>query len=232
MLQKGRWPEACRAVAGLSFDSSLTQDEQQHLALKEEPIFVDSIEKLANLERKIFSGTPDHPMVVAFDFEFHTGGNKAATLQIAFRTQDNQDRDVIMTYVIDLVETSTESQYHQECVDFVQKLFCQERNRQVLVLGFSVTGDIQAIDNALGTNASQSLKDDRILDLQKATKQSLAKLTRSLCPQGVTLSKTKHKKAPGSWSERPLHALRLEYAALDAAVLLVNLAERVSHVVQ
>ncbi|KAL7575325.1 hypothetical protein ACA910_001844 [Epithemia clementina (nom. ined.)] len=247
ILDRGRWADACQAVQGLSFAESLTEDEERHLALKSEPVLIDSTGQLLELENIFlhsFSAIGAPPGIVAVDVEFHEG--IMSTFQIACCKSSNEVEGGTMvdTYVIDMLVATQDQKYQEHCRGFVEKL-CNCHGK-ILVLGFNVRGDLKAIDQALGTSLFQeSDTNDHLLDLQhvfgstSAPQPSLATCTALFCTKGGSMTKTKHKRkvqhsltgelvdaTSRSWGTRPLTREQLEYAALDAAVLLVLLAEK------
>ena len=95
------------------------------------------------------------------------------------------------------------------------------------MLGFSVGNDIPKIELALQKDGKKfQLSRARILDLQllwdRKQPPSLATISSEFY-QNCTLDK--HEQL-SDWSIRPLQQSQLDYAALDAAILLPLLAEK------
>ena len=212
-LASGRWPEACHAVTGLSFDKHLFDDTSRRIALNSPPCVVDSVEDLSRLENHVFA-TAD---VVAVDAKFRCP-NGVAIVQLSFRPRNG---DELKTYVIDLLAVENDEVFRRICRTFFHKLFLYK-----LVLGFAVRHVVEGIDATLGSNLL--LRIEYVLDLQQVwdndEQPSLATCAQRYFSD-VAFS-WKESRICSNWDERPIGRDQLEYAALDAVVLLVILAEK------
>ena len=228
-LTEGYWPSACRAVSELSlaaiarrklsYPESLSVDGGV-LCLPESPLFVDSVEMIEELDKKL-----KFIQIVGIDTEWARDADNstvAATLQIAFQGKRQSGSSQLESYVLDLLKAQDDHEMMEKLGKLVETMFAS-----ILVLGFSVGNDVPKIELALQKDDKKfQLSRARILDLQllwdRKQPPSLATISSELY-QNCTLDK--HEQL-SDWSIRPLRQSQLDYAALDAAILLPLLAEK------
>jgi hypothetical protein len=207
------WIEARKAVSGLC--AGILENEQcPILSLHTPPVWVNSKGQLEELIMKL---TDEGANFVAVDTEWYTTFDsrvEVATLQIAMV----RDEKNIQTWVIDMLAED----YIEEVAALVVHLF-----EHCTILAFAFGNDIDKLSSFVG----QHLSDDRCLDLQPLAMQNMP--SRST-PPGLQLcaacfiSKDRvlcKREQCSDWAARPLREAQLNYAGLDAAVLLVLLAE-------
>jgi hypothetical protein len=173
---------------------------------------------------------------VAFDSEFYTtndGGTELATIQ--FSVIEN---GVPSAWVVDLLPR--DGDYYAMTCDVLRWLFVESGSH---ILGFAPRHDMHLLASYLGEDLSSSTS--TIWDMQLLTALKIAedssdndkkKMTslpglKSCCsyylePNLPTWALSKEEQC-WDWKRRPLSASQLEYAGLDAAVLLVLLSELV-----
>jgi hypothetical protein len=191
----------------------------------------------------------DH-FVIGVDTEWHddeNGSPRVATLQVAIPSESSTEKS-IDAWVLDMMPTSQESEYHSEMIQLVLWIFQQSES---VVLGFSFGHDIPKLNAYLHRHDTNHpykytpLSMEKVVDMQivaafystqgtrftKSTMPGLKStcaryLARSAgdsdgdCSATYTLEK---KEQCSDWSQRPLRLSQLEYAGLDAGVLLVLL---------
>ena len=210
-LDSEPWRDACRAVSGLSVKDSLSELSSGRICLKSPPVLVESVEGLLSLEEDVFASAD----LVALDTEFRSN-NRGAVFQLSFRPRNG---DELETFVVDLMAADHDEVFRRVCRTFIEKLFLAKT-----VVGFAVRNDLKAIDSVLGSNLLP--RAEHVLDVQQLwgnEQPSLASCVQKYSSDGRKL--WKGSQAHG-WEKRPLSSAQLEYAALDAAVLLVILAEK------
>jgi len=215
--------------------------ETRYLSLPSSPVWIDSLQELQILETRLHDviGSTNHDTedasfdkLVAFDSEFRRsdcGKTELATIQFSVLEEGNP-----LSWVVDLCPES-DDEYSAKTCDLLKWLFLKSGGN---MLGFSPRHDLHMISAYIEEEISSS---NKLWDLQllSAHKMSSADSKMSSLPGLKTccsyflescdvnehkyeLSKTQQ---CSDWSKRPLSCDQLEYAGLDASVLLVLLAE-------
>jgi hypothetical protein len=184
--------------------------------------------------------------LVAFDSEFCTtedGRTKVATIQFSVL-----EDGIPSAWVVDLIPAETRvegsaSLYYSTTCDLLRWLFLDSGFH---ILGFAPRHDLHLLSDYIGEEISVLSSPSKIYDVQllaayKMTddmerghnngKKSVASLPglKSCCSyflSGVPWTLSKQEQC-SNWQQRPLTVDQLEYAGLDAAVLLVLLSELV-----
>lgn len=227
------WVDACDAVRGLS--QSLLQNPSRHdshLSLPEAPTLVDTEEALVTLTETLrdFTSLPN-PCVIALDTEWYTdvvtGETHVSTIQISTIVESGDETaKTIQTWLVDLLEDS--NSYQEMVQELLLWLF--DDDPHVILLGFAFAHDV----HMLRTSVCSSLSSSKCLDIQRLAMQDM-KRGRKTVP-GLQACAAQYLSQNGSyilskeeqcsdWARRPLRDVQIEYAGLDAAVLLVLLAE-------
>ena len=180
------------------------------LRLPEPPTWVDTCDTLEDMGNQL-----QRAGVIGVDTEWYTdehGDAHVATLQLATNRPDGEVR----AWVVELLGENTE--YLAVCRQLMQDLFTTK-----ILLGFAVSHDIPKVEEWLGQDIR--LPREKVLDIQSLWKaQQLPGLARcALEFSSVALSKDEQ---CSEWSGRPLRQSQLDYAGLDAAVLLFLMAEK------
>lgn len=168
-----------------------------------------------------------------------------ATLQIAYIDESVEENDnttipTLRSFVIDLL--STEDGFRDLAKEFVSWLFGSV-SCDVLILGFAFGGDLRqlrkyaGIGNAKDSDnnvSSLAVVESRCLDIQQllASEDELRNgrvpgLKR--CASQFFGKPLKKDDQCSDWTVRPLRSSQLEYAALDAVILLVILSQQKHH---
>lgn len=190
----------------------LTSMNATQLSLPTSPQWVDSVNELDRARAMI-----EPHELVAVDTEWYTNSEgviEVATLQVAI-----VNNEVLHSFVIDLIGT-TNQVYRDRTVDFVKWLF----HGSFVLLGFAFRhNDVPKLEAHVGSSLPATVN---VLDLQHIAAEDAAELPGLQNTIGrystIPLSK---KEQCSDWASRPLSPSQLEYAGLDAAVLLVLLAE-------
>ena len=207
-LASSPWREACTIVRGLSF-SIFQASDAPILTLPQPPQLVDNMEKLASLNAELKDCS-----VVAIDTEWHdvdgTSSN-IATIQVAYR-----DGLAVKAFIVDLLPN--DHKYHEQAKRLVKCLFQGE----TIILGFAFYRDVRKLEEFVGS----SLRHD-FLDIQQlmSSRNSCSMPGLKACVARFSTIPLSKNEQCSDWGHRPLSHSQLEYAALDAAVLLVLLAE-------
>ena len=208
------WIEALQAVSGLCA-GILENEPSPILSLPTPPMWINSKAQLEELKVKL---TVNDVNVVALDTEWYSTFDsrvEVATLQIAMV----RDNNTIDAWVIDMLA--------EDCIEEVAALVIH-LFEQCTILAFAFENDVDKLSSFVG----QPLSDDRCVDLQPLAMQNMSK-NRST-PPGLQLcaacfiSRDRvlcKQEQCSDWATRPLRKAQLNYAGLDAAVLLVLLAE-------
>jgi len=229
------WSTACKAVQGLL--PSLLQNplrHDTHLSLPEPPMWIDSERHLVQLDATLLNlALESNPCIVALDTEWYTTQDDtthASTIQISTVIESDGTKQ-IQTWVVDLLpatdETADSSSYRKRIRDLLLWLFADDSN--VILLGFAFAHDITMLHTLC-----DSLSSSKCLDVQRLAAQEMKRGRRTL--PGLQACAAQYLSQNGNfvlskeqqcsdWARRPLREAQLEYAGLDAAVLLVLLAE-------
>jgi hypothetical protein len=147
--------------------------------------------------------------LVGIDTEW-TNGGAVATFQFAVWNK----QDGVEAWVVDLMKD--DSQFQERCKRLVASMFESQ-----IILGFAVGHDIPKLEAYVG----HPLKRSGILDAQRlwTKKQPLGLAACAKLYSSKALSKTHQ---CSNWDVRPLSSAQIEYAGLDAAILLALVAEK------
>jgi len=205
------WRVALQQIEHLSI-SILERSDTSILRLPQCPSFVDTVEQLSELQEKLMSAP-----ILALDTEWlDLDDNQVAvsTLQVALLEGSEKH---VSVYVIDL---QVPGEFRKAATALIEEIF--DSNNSVL-LGFAFGNDVPLLETFTGS----SLQSQHSLDIQ----QLVAGNDRGNLP-GLQKYTAQFSRLPLSkdqqcsqWGERPLSRSQLEYAGLDAAILLVLLAE-------
>ncbi|GKY91211.1 hypothetical protein MPSEU_000093800 [Mayamaea pseudoterrestris] len=200
----GGWKEAYKVVKDLSI-SAFYEKSLPALCLPHPPIWVDDAASLESLAASL-----EQEVVIAFDSEWYTamrgGETSISTVQIS--TNSN-------AWVLDL--KIDEPEYCRTCQSLMTGLFTSK-----VMLGFACRRDVDMLSDWCGHTLSYS----NCLDLQQLWKDRKTPPGLAACVGEVAnkpLSKTEQ---CSNWARRPLTRSQLEYAGLDATILLYLLAEK------
>jgi len=222
--------------------TSPSVSSSNYLSLPSRPIFVDSLEELECLRSKLHgvavrsdSGVDlTLDKFVAFDTEWYSSptSTQLATVQLSILEEEG----IPSSWVVDLMCTDDTSNHSMTC-DLLRWLFVES---DLNLIGFAYKHDLHMLSTYIGQQITISPK---YLDLQLlAAHQMMGEEDISSLPglksscdhflrfsagaeknwRGYSLSK---KEQCSEWDRRPLTPSQLEYAGLDAAVLLVLLAD-------
>ena len=205
------WQKACSLVSEHLGMQHLESRNTNQLSLPISPEWVDTFEGLNGVKAVLAI----HELV-AIDTEWYDdkddGKTRLATLQVAFASGT-----VLFSYVVDLIGLNQD--YRDAVVDFVKWLF----DGKFLLLGFAVHhNDVPKLEKYVGASLSTT---NNLLDLQQiaATTCELPGLQATIARYSkIQLCKEEQ---CSDWARRPLTSAQLQYGGLDAAVLLVLVAE-------
>ena len=244
------WSRAYECVRGLTFASSLgTNPINGTLSLPQSPVWVDSVDAFVEMEKALSDAA-----LVALDTEWYTKRRRRrttttddnddgtmvglATLQCATtvveRGSTPPNTIVVKAWVIDLLQESIRPLVRHW---IRTSLFA---GRRTALLGFAFQHDLSKLqdfveeedeeENDNEASPSLLLRDDCLLDLQTLAtatvfcRQKLLPGLQTCCARYADRPLSKEEQC-SSWECRPLTESQLHYAGLDAAVLLVLLAE-------
>ena len=227
------WSTACDAVEGLA--QSLLQNpsrQESQLSLPEPPVWVDTEQDLCQLNEMLRTLAREaDPCIFALDTEWYAAANKethASTIQIS-TVIERETRKQLHTWVVDLLttnETDGSSSYREMVRELLLWLFDEQST--VTLLGFAFAHDITILRSLCGSLSP------KYLDVQRLAAQEMKRGRKTL--PGLQACAARYLSLDGQyilskqeqcsdWAIRPLRDAQLEYAGLDAAVLLVLLAE-------
>ncbi len=229
--RQGVWDEACRSVQGLS--SNVLQNPEKsahHLSLPCPPIWVDTVDQLQLLHERLAELDGKSSACIAFDTEWsHSPDDdtqtQVSTLQLAIHDPSHNGR--IPTWIVDLQTPAL----RKRTVAFVQWLLHKSATP---LLGFAVGRDLRKLEEYISQAENGSLYQrvgKVVLDLQLLCATTMLATTcqpglQACCRHFVSSTYFLGKQEQRSdWARRPLTPSQMEYAGLDAAVLLVLLAQ-------
>jgi hypothetical protein len=203
-LTDGRWKEACISVHDLSI-AVLEEHQVPILALPCMPSWVGSQTALDSLAAHL-----ELEPVVAFDSEWFTNAiderMSVSTIQLATRES---------AWVVDLMVE--EPVYRRACQMLLIRLF-----ESKIMLGFACHRDLHMLSDW----CDHKLSDTNCLDLQLLWKDCKSPPGLASCAHEVTSKPLSKSQQCSDWSRRPLTDAQLQYAGLDAAILLYILSEK------
>jgi hypothetical protein len=227
------WKTACEAVQGLTI-SYYCDEATNVLQLPNQPVWIDAVEEMGRLRKTLATCT-----VVAIDTEWYTnpvdGSTCLATIQVAIRRTNAGDPNdsQILSWVVDLIGTRYEAErrerYVEGCRDLVEELL-----ENYVVLGFAVGHDL----HILAEWVARPFNTNRVLDLQRLwASKAMPGLAACVERYAVIESNCENEcdikryclskdEQCSEWNRRPLTSSQIEYAGLDAAILITLLAER------
>jgi hypothetical protein len=169
-----------------------------------------------------------------------------ATLQIAYVDENKAPSMVLRSFVIDLL--SSQPGFQEVAKEYVSWLF-GSASCEMMVLGFAFGGDLRQLRKYAGIGGykghhqhQNNNKSDRIVASLTAVESRCLDLQRLLaspddvrtgrvpglkkCAQHYFAKPLKKDDQTSDWTERPLRCSQVEYAALDAVILLVLLSQK------
>jgi hypothetical protein len=205
------WREASALVSDLSI-SALEQNGIRILSLPQPPDWIDTPEGLQGVVFRL-----QGCRLVSLDTEWSDNdvdstASAIATLQIAFRENNR-----VKAFVVDLLPRDPD--YVHAAKELIRIVF--ETN--ILVLGFAFWHDVQKLQEFTETK----FPTDRVLDVQLVlTKAKSSVPGLKTCASRFSNVPLSKEEQCSDWSRRPLSRSQLDYAALDAAILMYVLAEQ------
>jgi len=235
----------------MNHDTTTDKEAEKYLSLPSPPKWVDSPHDLKCLRSKLHevidnsnSDTLNNKMkfehFVAFDSEFRSeyGSTELATIQFSI-IEDG----LPLAWVVDLNPNPADAIYSTMTCDILRWIFIESDAR---IVGFAHRHDLHMISSYIGEDIpfAANFVDIQLLALHKMTDDTGCASDTSSLPglksccsyfleasgkmvgqkdmKSWSLSKNEQ---CSNWAQRPLTASQLQYAGLDAAVLLVLLAE-------
>ena len=225
------WSAACQAVEGLS--QSMLQNRQRHdsqLTLPEPPTWVDTETHLCHLKETLRQlSLKSSPYIVALDTEWYTSEADEihiSTIQISTVMETDETKQ-ISTWVVDLLPaTEGSSDYRVMIQELLSWLF--DDDSHVILLGFAFAHDITVLHSICDLPSTKCLDVQKLASHEmkrgKTTLPGLQACSAHFLSENGSYVLSKEEQC-SDWAQRPLRDSQLEYAGLDAAVLLVLLAE-------
>ena len=225
-----------------------TGDETRYFSLPHSPTWVDSLDDLQRLRARLhetidvsndsFGGEIRLDNFVSFDSEFASaedGRTELATIQFSVLKEG-----IPLAWVVDLCPNPADAAYSSVSCNILRWLFLES---DAQLLGFAHVHDIRHISSYLGEEIP--LCSNKLWDLQQIAAHEMAKGGGNNCSPYSSLPglkscctyflETRDENHPrwelskaeqcSDWAQRPLTTNQLEYAGLDAGVLLILLAE-------
>ncbi|KAL3915433.1 MAG: hypothetical protein SGILL_005657, partial [Bacillariaceae sp.] len=248
--QEESWEMASSLVQHLSIqsfeDNARNKDcGTKNLTLPHPSCFIDSLGCLTALREQLLlryasTKSSNESFLIAIDAEWYDANDGSSTsclstIQIAFCDEGDASKNAnvrsrspiknqIRTFVVDLTVCNPE--YHETAQEVVRWIL---HTPNLLVLGFALSHDVHMLEK-FGKESSSTRPnslESTFLDLQmlfiRKSKGELPGLKACAAEfSAVSLSKAEQCSA---WGERPLRQSQLDYAGLDAAILLVLLSE-------
>ncbi|KAG7362890.1 ankyrin repeat domain protein [Nitzschia inconspicua] len=230
------WEKASQQVQDLSmrileYNERTAGVDATILTLPEPPILIDTLDSLQKIFKELLSrineATFEHPFLIAVDTEWYDalGDNGAthselSTIQFAVIGQDTKQ---IFAHIVDL--TISEPLYRKTAEEFVRCILC---SKNLLVLGFALAHDLHMLESFAQDLMSEKNDDGAtFLDIQLLMAQGRKAMLPGLKKCASRFSNVPLCKSEqcSEWGCRPLRKSQLEYAGLDAAILLVLLSE-------
>lgn len=219
LLRSNLGQETCQSLRELSIQRDLEHGDSEILCLPKSPTMVDDLPQILIIRELLVT-----TKVVAIDTEWshndESGDIEASTFQLAFLASFG-DTSTIHCYVLDVRPVISGNDYGMQVRDLVTRLL-EDSNK--VVLGFSIGHDLPVLEHFVG----RKLQPTSLLDLQQVLKgdnvdshlPGLKACTGKF--SNIPLSKEQQ---CSDWGHRPLSQAQLDYAGLDAAILLYLLAE-------
>lgn len=198
------WCRACELVQHYRIEQ-LEQDNATFLVLPERPVIIDNIKHFPTL----YHALHNQP-VVAIDSEWCDDEN-LSTLQIAFGN---------VSFVIDLLVGRIDSEYRKSCCKLIIDIFHEK-----IVLGFAINNDIRRLEEFVNDELCTTTNRQSVLDIQLLYGDMSQPPGLSKCTSYYSKKELSKVLQCSDWSHRPLYQAQIEYAALDAAILLYLLSE-------
>ena len=206
-LKSHPWCEMCELVADLSI--SHLEQEGRILTPPNSETWVDSVQMLEKVVVSLASCR-----LVAVDTEWYdlnATKTSIATLQIAYL--GGADVEV---FVIDLIPS--DNRYRRIVRQIIRDLFHEDK----LLLGFSFGNDIPKLEEYMQESLPRNF-----MDLQPILSSDASSvLGLKACAARFSHVPLSKEQQCSDWSQRPLTKAQLDYATLDAAILLFLLAEQ------
>ena len=210
------WKTFCKDVQPLGM-TWLHSPGYQILRLPEPPEFINKLDQLAALYHQLKTC-----LIVAIDTEWcdlEDNTVAVSTLQLSYVQSHDTEASRIATYVVDL-RVQSDEEYHRLAREMVCLIF---ETKDIIVLGFALGHDVPLLEIFVGAKLAVASSLDLQLVFAEGAK-SLPGLKSCVARYSSSLPLSKEQQC-SNWTQRPLTQAQLEYAGLDAAILLILLAE-------